>query len=260
MRISAIFLPFFAVVAGAAGFYIRRLELFSIFNDFTGLPLRGAGITTVLIAVSAAFFLIALVFAIRVAVKHKAEPGFENSFDTDHAAYPVVLSVIGAVWLGVTVKRFIDLLSLEQYPVIELLFLIMSALAAISVAFLAIEMFQDPRRKLVVVLSVVPTLFMCFWLIMMYRENATNPILISYAYHCLAIITATLGFYFTSGFAYNKPAPGKAVFFYLAAIYFCFVTLADDHAVTDKIIFIAIIAINTVYVSMLIRNLKWKES
>jgi hypothetical protein len=36
--------------------------------------------------------------------------------------------------------------------------------------------------------------------------------------------------------------------------------LADGHAIGIKLIFVVIIAINAVHVSMLIRNLKWKEA
>lgn len=257
MRISAIIMPFVAIVAGVAGFYLRLQEQWNVFKD--GLPDRGAVITIVLISLSAAFLLAALAFALRASRKHKVETGFENAFGTDQLSYPIALSIIGAVWLGATVMRFVEVNSSGDFSQIDLVFLITSALSAVSIAFFAIEMYQNPRSRIAIALSIVPTLHMCFWLILMYRQNAPNPILLSYAYFCLAIITSTLGFYFTSGFAYNKPAPGKAIFSYLSAIYFCFVTMADSHAFGIEIIMAALVAINTVYASMLIKNLRWKE-
>jgi len=107
---------------------------------------------------------------------------------------------------------------------------------------------------------VVPILFMCFWLIVMYKQNATNPVLLSYCYYCLAIMASTLSFYYTAGFVFKKPAPGKTIFAYLASIYFCLVTLADEHPVSIKLIFAAVVAVNVVYSSMLIRNLRPKDS
>ena len=121
-------------------------------------------------------------------------------------------------------------------------------------------MFQDSRRKAPFALSVVPTLFVCFWLILMYRQNASNPVLLDYIYKCLALVTSALSFYFTSGFLYGKPAPGKAIFTYFAAIYFCTVTLADDHPLSIKIIYFAMIAVNIVHSSMLLKNLKRKRT
>jgi len=258
MRISAIFMPFFAVVAGATGFYLRLLELWDVFDELTGLPRRGAGITLALFIVSAVFLVVVIVFAIRAAVKHASPQGFEKAFGTDPLAYPLIFTLLGIAWLGATVKHFLDIYATGVLQATELAFLILSALSAISVAFFAVEMYQDPRRKARYALSVIPTLFSCFWLILVYRNNASNPVLLSYCYQCLAIITATLGFYFTSGFVYNKPAPGKAIFSYFAATYFCFITLADDHPISIKIIIAVLIAVNLAYASMLIRNLKWK--
>jgi len=247
-------------MAGAGGFYLRLMELWNVFDRRTGLPERGSVITLALIALSVTFLLIALIFSLRAAVKHKAQDGFENAFGTDPLSYPLIFSMIGLVWLGATVKHFIDLRTAGALTQGEVAFSILSLLAAVSLVFFSIEMYQDPRRKTTFALSLVPTLFLCFWLVLMYRRNATNPVLLSYCYQSLAIISAALSFYFTSGFIYKKPAPGKAIFAYLAAIYFCFITLADNHSLNVRLIFAAIIAVNMVHASMLIRNLQWKEA
>jgi len=252
-------MPFFAALAGVVGFFLRLTELMNVFDPRTGLPERGATITYALMAFSALFLIFVLIFAIRASVKHKAPNGFENAFGTDPLSYPFVFSAIGVVWFGATVKYFFDMNASDSMLTTDVYFSVLSALSAISIAFFAIEMYQDSRRKTRFALSVVPTIFMCFWLIVMYRQNASNPILLSYAYQCLAIIASALGFYLTSGFIYNKPAPGKAIFFYFAAVYFCFITLADDHSIAIKIIFATIIAVNLVNASMLIRNLRRKE-
>lgn len=260
MRISAIFMPFLAIAAGAAGFFARLLELATAFDKYTGLPQRGDMTTYALIALSCAFLLVALLFSIYAARKYKALPGFDNAFGTDTLIYPIIFVVVGIVWLGATVMGLFNLEPVGVFSQIGFYFLILSALSAISLALFAVDIYEDPLRRMKVVLSVVPALFMCFWLIMIYRQNAANPVLLSYAYHCLAIIASALGFYFTSGFVYNKPATGKAIFSYLAAIYFCFVTLADPHASGIKIILLALIATNAVHASMLIRALKRKEA
>ena len=259
MRISSLFAPFFALLAGAGGLYFRVTELLNVF-DRQGLPERGAGITIALIVFSALFLLVDLLFSLRVSLKHTASAGFENAFGTDALSYPMVFSAIGIVWLGATVKHYFDLRTLEPFPRIELIFLALSGLSAVALALFAIETYQDPRRKIIYALSIVPTLFMCFWLIVLYRQNSSNPVLLGYLYQCLAITSAALGFYFTSGFVYEKPAPGKAVFTYLASIYFCFVTLADGHSTSISLIFAAIIVTNVLSASMLIRNLKWKSA
>jgi len=256
VRIAAVFMPFFALLAGVAGFYIRSLELLYVFDPLTGLPERGAALTYVLMAISVLLLVAAMIFSIVVAVRRKAPPGFENAFGTDPLTYPFAFGIIGLVWLAATIMNFLDLRQLGIIPLAYIFFSALSALAAISVAYFAIEMYQEPRRKSVFALSIIPTLFMCFWLVLLYRTNASNPILLSYAYQCLAIIASALGFYFTSGFVYGKPAPGKTLFFYFAAIFFCFVTLADEHNMMIRVIFASILAMNVLYSSKLIRNLQ----
>ena len=251
-------MPAFALFAGASGYYLRMMELWNVF-DLNGLPMRGAGLTYALIAVSVAFLVLVLVFSLRARLKYMSPQGFENAFGIEPLAYPFIFLIIGLVWLGATVKYFIDIYALESVPLSEVYFSVLSALSAISVSLFAIEVYQDPRRKTKLVLSLIPTVFLCFWLILLYRSNAANPILLSYCYQCLAIMFSALGFYFTSGFVYNRPAPAKSIFAYLAAIFFCFVTLADEHVIYIKLIFIAFIVINVVYASMLIRNMRRKE-
>ena len=258
MRISAFSMPLFALFAGAAGYYIRLMELWNVFDDRTGLPQRGAGITLVLIILSVVYLLIVFIFALRVRLKHVTPRGFENAYGTESLAYPFIFLLIGLAWLGATAKHLIDLKALGTIPLSEVYFSVLSALSAIATALFAIEMYQDPRRKSRFALSVVPAAFTCFWLVLLYMRNSANPILLSYCYQCLAIIASTLGFYFTSGFIYNKPAPAKTIFAYFASIYFCFVTLADGHTFSIKIIFIALIIINVVYSSMLIRRIQGK--
>ena len=260
MRLSSIFMPFFTLIAGAAGYYLRLMEVWNVFDERTGLPERGASITYALIAFSAFYLVIVLLFSLRAATKHKSPNGFEKAFGTDPLTYPIAFSLIGAVWLGATVKYYIDLKVIWPIPAIDFVFIIMSAISAISLAFFAIEMYQDPRSKSKFALSIAPSFFMCFWLVIIYRQNASNPILLSYCYQCLAVITSALGFYFTSGFVYNKPAPGKAMFSYFAAVYFGFVTLADNHTFGLKMLFVALIAVNVFNASTLIRNLRWKEA
>ena len=259
MRISAFLMPFFTLLTGAAGYYLRLLELWNVFDTETGLPRRGAAITYVLIGLTAVFLTVTFVFALRTRLRFISPRGFENAFGAEAIAYPAVFFLIGAIWLGATVMFFLNINAQGNVQFAEVCFSVLSALSAISVSLFAAEVYHSPHRKSKLVLSIVPTFFTCFWLIRVYSQNASNPILLSYCYQCLAIISATLGFYFTSGFAYNRSALGKTIFAYCAAIYFCFVTLADEHTTGIKLIFFTIIVINAIYLSMLIRNMQRKD-
>jgi len=259
MKISAFSLPFFSVMAGVVGFYLRLSERMNVFDPVSGLPDRNADTTIWLILLSVTFIFAILMFSIVAAIKHKALPGFENAFGTDPLAYPIIFVFIGIAWIVGTYMLFSELNAAGVLAIIDVIFIVFSTLSAISVTMFAIEMFQDSRRKAPYALSVVPALFICFWLVLMYRQNASNPVLLSYVYQCLALVACGLSFYFTSGFLYGKPAPGKSIFTYYTAIFFCAVTLADDHPPGVKLIFCAMIAANIVHSSMLLANLQSKE-
>ena len=259
MKISSAMMPLFALLAGVAGFYIRLQELWSVIDARTGLPQRGAALTLTLIALTVAFILLLLIFSICVSKRYKSPEGFEYAFGTEMLSYPVMFAIIGIIWIGASVKYYIDLSAAGNATIIEIYFSAFSVLAAISTALCALVVYQGSVGKTKHALCVIPVLFMCFWLVLMYRENATNPVLLSYAYFCLAIMFATLGFYFTAGFLFNKPASGKTVFCSLTAVYFCLITLADKHVFSIKLIFFALIAINMIHSSMLIKNLEKKN-
>ena len=258
MRISAFLMPLFSILAGIAGFLFRRSEHLNVIDAISGLPIRGAGETFGLFAYSLIFIAIVLVFSIIASIKHKALQGFESAFGTDPIAYPVIFVLIGMLWIAGTYLYVINLASNRDIAVDDIMFITFSTLSAVSVTFFAIEMYQDSRRNAPYALSVVPTLFLCFWLVMVFRENATNPVLISYSYQSLAIVFSALGFYFTAGFLYGKPAPGRAIFAYNLAIFFGIITLADDHPFGIVLLIYAIIAAHVVYSVMLIKNLQRK--
>ncbi|MCL2249316.1 MAG: hypothetical protein FWC13_08590 [Oscillospiraceae bacterium] len=259
MKKLAIIVPIISILAGVGGFLLRSRELNYVFDDVTGLPGRGALTTMVLIAFVVANLLAALIFGICIYRKRKAPKGFDNAFGIDPMFYPIVFVVIGIVWLVGTFLLFQYQRSIGAFALTDSIYLILSALAAICVTFFAIEMYQDFRRKAIYALSLVPTIFLCFWLIVLYDQNATNPILLRFVYQCLAIVFASLAFYFTSGFIYNKPAPGRAVISYYLSILFSSITLADDIHIGQKLIFGAIIGASLVHLSVILRNLEPKE-
>jgi len=256
MRKFAVIMPFFALVAGLVGFYLRYTELEEVFDHVTGLPQRGAGLTAALIVLTCALLFVGLVFSVIVKLRYSSPRGYENAFGTKSVAYPLFFAVIGVIWLVVTVIHFLGMN--ENFQIAEAYFSILSALAAVSMMFFAIEVYRDPSSKLKPPLSLAPSLFVCFWLVLLYRRNASNPVLLSYAYFCLALVSAAVSFYLTSGYVFNKPAPAKTVFFSIAAIFFSGVTLADGHSMPIRIIFALIAVINIVHCSMLIRNLQVK--
>jgi len=258
MRITSFFIPVIVFIVGVLGFALRLTELASVFDPVSGLPERNALITLVLIGFSTLIFLVAFIFAVSTSVRYVVSADYDDAFGTDSFAYPAIYTALCTIWLVATVVYFLELFSLGDMALIDKVFTIASSLSAIFLMIFAIEVYKNPRRKFLALLSIVPTLFMCFWLILIYMDNASNPVLLGYAYKCLAFVFCSLGLYFSTGFSIGKPVIGKAILSYTGATYFCMITLADDYSLSIKLIIGTIAIMNLFNLGSLIRNLQRK--
>jgi len=259
MRKTARVMPIIMFLAGIAGYYFRYRERLNVFDANTGLPEEWASETILLLVLVAAVLIVTFIFSLRIGLGYASQEGFDHAYGVDILAYPVAFVIVGIAWLCGTIKVYFDLTQVGSISIGEYLFVLLSLLSSISVALFAIGIYQDPRRRSLLMLSVIPSLFMCLWLVTLYRQNAANPILLEYCYKFLAATAAALGFYYTSGFVHSKPAPGKTLFFYLNSVFFCMTTLADDHGIGVKMILASITVISIIHASMLTRNLVKKE-
>ena len=258
MRKYAVLVPLFSFAAGIGGYYLRKAELLHVFDPLTGLPERNALISNLLIGLTFLFLFVVTVFALFTVKKYKTEGSFSNIFNANCECYPITFVIIGLTWTAGTLIQLFSLLSVNELHTIDIYFAALSLLSAVSVACFAVEIYQGSKSKTPYALSIIPALFLCFWLVLVYSQNSANPILLSYVYLCLAIVAAAMSFYFTTGFLYDKPAPGKSIFSYSAAIFFCFIALADELELGIILIFCAIIVSAAFYQLMLLRNLKIK--
>ena len=184
---------------------------------------------------------------------------YDNAFGTDSFVFPVVYIGVGTVWIVSMVVHYITIFAMRQPERPDIIFMAISVVSAFFMAIFAIEMYKYPRRGFISALSITPVLFMCTWLFLIYRDNASNPILLSYVYMCLAIMFSALGFYINSCFAFGRSAIGKGVVFYSAAAFFCIVVLADDISMSFKLFFGAVAFLNLFNLSALLRNLQRKR-
>jgi hypothetical protein len=106
--------------------------------------------------------------------------------------------------------------------------------------------------------SIIPPLFFCFWLILVYKDNVANPVILRFAYQCLALAAGALGAYFSAGFVFGKAAAGKTLFSFLVTIFFSAVVLADEMPTPAKIIYAVTLVGSFMNAVVLLRNLRGK--
>ena len=258
MKKASAIVPLAATLVAALAFYLRTIELTTVFEPLTGLNERGAPLTVGLITLTVAFIIFALVFSRRVGAKHKSPEGFFGAFSTNSYVYLFSLSTIALVWGGATAIYAISHNAAGTFQTVELYYTVLSAISALCLLVFAIEVFRAPNRKSTMFLILPAIIFATFWLVLIYRDNASNPILLSYSYYALAVIFTALSFYYLAGFVFSKPSPGRTTFVSLCAVFFCFITLADTHSFGIKLIFSTIIILNLLHMVMLLKNLQTK--
>lgn len=260
MRKLSYFIPLLSLLAGGVGFYLRRVELDTAFEPVTGLAIRGDTSTTVLVIATMLFFILATAFSVFISQKFISPNNFSNTFSSYLVNYPLTVIPVCILWVGGSIVHLINLRLADLLQSYDVYFIVLSLLAAISIILFTIEMFQNLKRKAAYALSLMPIVFLCFWLIMLYRQNAANPVLQSYVYQCLAIVASILTFYYTAGFLYGKPSSSKAVAVYCVTIFLCVVAIADDIGLGMMLIFVAISAFATVHLYLLLHNLLPKST
>lgn len=233
-------LPVTAIVGGAIGFFLRRLELATAFEPDTGLPIEGMPVTWALIALSAAVAVVLLLLCLGVG------KGFEGGYDQafrarDAAPYMMgmtagaFLTAAAGVLLLLKLPRLYAEASLETsgFPMFSLVPMVLLAVlclaSAWSMLMLGKNNYRGEEKGRYSAWLLIPAYTCCMWLIVSYQEHSGDPIILDYVYQLFSVIAAVLGCYFLSGFGFGRSRPAAAAFFSAEAMYFALVTLADAH-------------------------------
>jgi hypothetical protein len=274
-----------AALAAAVGFFLRNSELATAFEPGSGLALDGVPVTSALIGVSAAVVALALVFASAVSRRLAppdpalgaagvsadgrepddllSEAGLSPRAARRGAPAPIpmgplafaVSAASGAVWLFGAVTTFVS--AQASGPARERLnaaLFALSALSAFTAAYLAFFAHKGREAPGGRFLSILPPLFFSFWMVLVYVDNAANPVVLQYGYRCLALAGAAMSFYYWSGYQFGKREPGKTMFYTLVSVFFCGVSAADFPGARERLVLIAAILAQLANLRALIRG------
>ena len=173
MRKSALVLPFAALVMGAGGFFLRRMELETAFEP-SGFAIPGAPVTIALAALAAAALILAIAAGITARKRYESAPHYERAYRSGGAAF-ILGCLAGLAFLAGTAACLLEAFSAGKPGVFKYVFAALAAVSGFSLIMLARAAFTGRFGGGLSYLSVFPTLFFCLWLIIIYRENAPNP-------------------------------------------------------------------------------------
>lgn len=255
MRKLYFFPALLSVLAGIGGFFLRKQQLNTIFDSVSGLAQTNAPVTIYLSVLSTVFSLLALIFAFSIVKNSKRSSSYYSAFHiksfgllTLHVVSGIILSAFSVVWL---LKNGTDFYAITFT---SSAFFILSFLSGISVILSAISAYRKKHIKGSGVMSVVPCLFFCVWLLEIYKQNSTNPVLLDFYIPCFACMASCLSFFYNAGYAFSHPKPKLTIIFNMLGIFFCITALADSFTMSEVVMLCAFILIQILSVSTFIKN------
>ena len=258
MRKTAGVLPFAALVLGAGGFFLRRVELKTAFEP-SGFAIPGATVTVALVALTAAALIFAAITGLAVRARYQSAPLYERAYRSGGAAL-LAGCLAGLAFLIGTALYLYEAVSGGSAGIFDLVFAALAAISGFSLILLARAAFTGRFGGGLSYLSVFPALFFCLWLIAIYRENAPNPVILSYAYQITAACACAFVYYISAGCAFGKAYAGKMAFGHLAAVFFCAVALADPLPLWTKLFFGASLVFSLATGVSFFKNLSPKDA
>ena len=238
-----------AVLAGILGFFLRRLQLETVFDPQTGLATSNAPISLVLLALSA--LVVGLFFGLSFLAPKREGADFATAFGSG-AFGRTILCFFAVILMFVGGGRLIALMMIRQFELFPLLWAGAALLAGVFLILLAL---LGHSGRNVAIFSAVPVFFISLWMVILYIDHAANPVLLAYVYRLFALAFLLLSFYYIAGFAFRQAKVGRLIFAVSTAVYFTGVTFADGGITYQNIALAALVLSALLYMLILTHKL-----
>lgn len=222
-------------VAGIFGFFLRWLQNLNGFDE-NGLAIPGA-VTAIVFAVYSLVVLLGFAVADRIWLR-SLQPK-EKGAETFRAPNMIIVIVMWGIAALMAVACLVLMFGSDfaRYPGMQRIMGALGIFAALSLPLLLNRKAEGEENSVGAIACLLPVLFCCLWLVTSYRVESENPVLWSYVVEMLAIVAATVGFYYVAAFFYGRAKPGRCLPVLQIAAYLCICTLMDNHATAEKLLF-----------------------
>lgn len=258
MRDTAYKMTAFTAIVSAAGFLLRWLQNMRIYEEDTGLALRGMGISYIL---AGTIVLTALVFGIAALRVRRCGADREPAEALGGRTF-VFTAVWAAAVLLLAAAGVLQLLqaNAENYPAGEIVIRRIAGGGAVAAAMaLAVLMtgLSSPekagaRRWCAGIL----VLFSCLWLVAAYKAASSDPVLWRSGVEILACCGAMMAFYHVAGYFFGQPNPSACVFFCDLGAFLCVMSAIDDRPAAEGFCFAAVALVLLIWSYSILANLR----
>lgn len=258
MQKKAILLTLVTCIFGAFGHLFRWLQLMLAFEEDTGLAIPGSKLAVIVVAVCL-LAAVTLYILVRRLSKYEAAGAYPEAFRGRSIFYTPVALIIG---ITLAVGAVLTMTSAVEIKLIQLQRILGAFAVCTAAAFVALALgTRRPKlAELSSVISVVPVLFSCFWLIVCYKENSQDPVIWSFAIEIIAIASVVLAFYYIAGFMFNKAAPIKTIFICEFSAFLCMTSLSDSGTLPRRLLLGATAAMLMFFAFTLTSNLTERKT
>ena len=254
MQNEAYKLTGFTAVASALGFLLRWLQNMNIIDEETGLALRGAPISAVLVGLILVMALILIGYTVYLR-RYDASVVPEEALGSQSflfTVFGVVVAVLLAISGGVQLLQAGSML----WPVTHRLCGFGTLIGALGTLILVTGASQPEKAGARRVASALVILFGALWLITVYKDAAADPVIWRFAIEVLAVCTALIAFFYLAGYHFGEPKPLVTVFFCYFAGFLCVMSAIDEHTLAESICYAASALMLFMWGFVLVLNLK----
>lgn len=227
----------FSAVMGALGFMVRWIQTMNIYEEETGLPNRFAPVNLWLIGLIVLTLVVLTVWVVGFR-KYEAVRDY-SALVGPGVAWPI-FGIIGGAVLAVSGLFLLVTAGHYAAPVLRRILAVLEALAGVAAALMALHGGKPQQAKTRQIASVLLVLFGCMYMVVVYKENAANPVVWNFAPEILALCAATLALYFLAGYQYGEIKPYTSMFFCYAGVFFCLMCVVDQGVSADALSYIAL--------------------
>ncbi len=232
MQKQAIQLTGFAGVAGALGFLLRWMQNLQIYDPVTGLANGVAGINFLLLAVLA---LTAAGLAFWLWRMRGYELPQGASALVGRSPLHTICGSLGGLVLLVSGMAMLFLSGRYLFPTFRIILGLLAMAAGISAIGLFVQGGRKGWEKTRQFFSVMLTVFGCFWLVVIYKENAADPVIWRFAPEVLAVCAAMVAFYYITGYHFDACKGLPTAYFCLLGMALNMLCVIDDHIGADAL-------------------------
>lgn len=215
------------LVLSLCGGIVRMMELNAAF-DQKGLPISGHPLTLLLVGITLAVIIIAILFS-RPVPKEPKE-GYGHFFPAGKPLFLLSSCLLGILLLTASVVWAI---SQTGAGIFEMLTWILAFLSGLSVIVLAVKNYKGENKGATGFLLLIPVFYSCIRLVFCFRSWSADPVILDYIYKMLSLICSSLGLYYAAGFYFGPARPRRSLTFCLLSVFFSLVTLWDNHSTAD---------------------------